>query len=324
MKPEYLENAVVYLADAKAEFRRLMQDALRGYSFREVRAFPGLGEFKNALAARVPLDLIIVDADLPDGDVFETIAQMRNGDLCYNPFVPVITLAWNTEGAVIGDAIDSGVDSIVAAPIAAGDVFKRILSIINDRKPFVVTSDYIGPDRRASIRRDASVPLIDVPNTLRAKALGRNVMMSDLIEQIEGVMADINDQRLVRQSYQVALTVELIIGSFDQRMETPVFRGHVQRLVDMTLEISHRIAGSRFEHAGELCINLMDVAISINENWRMPSPKDMELLKPLSDAILASFNPAKESADTAGEIANMVARFSGKLDEQAKAAVGSD
>ena len=119
MKPESLESAVVYLADAKAEFRRLMQDALRGYSFREVRAFPGLGEFKNALVARVPLDLIIVDADLPDGDVFETIAKMRHGDIGYNPFVPVIALAWNTEGAVIGNAIDSGVDSIVAAPISA-------------------------------------------------------------------------------------------------------------------------------------------------------------------------------------------------------------
>ena len=51
---------------------------MRGYSFWEVRAFPGLGEFKNALAARVPLDLIIVDADLPDGDVIDTIARMRN------------------------------------------------------------------------------------------------------------------------------------------------------------------------------------------------------------------------------------------------------
>ena len=108
MKPENLENAVVYLADAKAEFRRLMQDPLRGYSFREVRAFPGHGEFKNALPARLPLDLIIVDTDLPDGDVFETIARMRNGNIGYNPFVPVIVLAWNTEGAVIGNAIDSG------------------------------------------------------------------------------------------------------------------------------------------------------------------------------------------------------------------------
>ena len=137
----------------------------------------------------MPLDLIIVDADLPDGDVFETIAWMRNGDIGYNPFVP--------------------------APISAGEVFKRILSIINDRKPFVVTSDYIGPDRRASKRRDPSVPLTDVPNTLRNKAVGRNVVMLDLIALIEGVASDINNQRLVRHSYQVALTVELILGSFD-------------------------------------------------------------------------------------------------------------
>ena len=103
-------------------------------------------------------------------------------------------------------------------------------------------------------------------------------------------------------------------------MEGLVFRGHVQRLVDMTLEISHRIAGSQFEHSGQLCINLMDVAISVSENWRSPSAKDMDLLKPLSDAILASFNPAKDSADTANEIASLVSWFSGKLDAQAKSA----
>ncbi len=268
----------------------------------------------------MPLDLIIVDADLPDGDVFETIARMRNGNIGYNPFVPVIVLAWNIESAVIGNAIDSGVDTIVAAPIFAGEVFKRILSIINDRMPFVVTNDYIGPDRRASKRRDPRVPLIDVPNTLRTKAVGRNVVMSDLIAQTEGVASDINNQRLVRHSYQVALTVELILRSFDQRMEGLVFRGHVQQLVDMTLEISHRIAGSQFEHSGQLCINLMDVAISVSENWRSPSAKDMDLLKPLSDAILASFNPAKDSADTANEIASLVSWFSGKLDAQAKSA----
>ena len=58
------------------------------YSFREVRAFPDYGELKNALAARVPLDLIIVDADL-----IETIAEMRLGDIGFNPFVRVIVFS---------------------------------------------------------------------------------------------------------------------------------------------------------------------------------------------------------------------------------------
>ena len=155
---------------------------------------------------------------MTDGDMFETITKMRHGYIGYNPFVPVIALAWNTERAVIANAIDSGVDSIVAGPISAGEVSKRILSIINHRKPFLVTSNYIGQDRRLSKRRDLSVSLIDVPETLRAKAINRNVVMSDLIAQIEGVASDINNQRPVWHSYQFSLSVELILGSLDQRM----------------------------------------------------------------------------------------------------------
>ena len=70
---------------------------------------------------------------MTDGDMFATIIKMRHGYIVYNPFVPVIALAWNTERAVIDNAIDSGVDSIVAMPISAGEVSKRILSIINNR-----------------------------------------------------------------------------------------------------------------------------------------------------------------------------------------------
>ena len=70
---------------------------------------------------------------MTDGDMFETITKMCHGYIVYNPFVPVLALTWNTERVVIDNAIDSGVDSIVAGPISAGEVSKRILSIINNR-----------------------------------------------------------------------------------------------------------------------------------------------------------------------------------------------
>ena len=60
------------------------------------------------------------------------------------------------------------------------------------------------------------------------------------------------------------------------------------------------------------------VAQSIRENWREPNRKDVELLKPLSQSILAGFNPDKDSSDMAGEINSMVSKFSGKVNEEAR------
>ena len=54
---------------------------------------------------------------MTDGDMFEPITKMRHGYIVYNPFVPVIALAWNTERAVFDNENDSGVDPIVAGPI---------------------------------------------------------------------------------------------------------------------------------------------------------------------------------------------------------------
>ena len=60
------------------------------------------------------------------------------------------------------------------------------------------------------------------------------------------------------------------------------------------------------------------MADSIRSNWRQPNRKDVELLKPLSQAILAGFNPDKDSTDMASEITNMVSKFSGKVNDAAR------
>ena len=50
-------------------------------------------------------------------------------------------MTWNADGES-----SKGRGYVLAAPLPA-DVFKD-QNLINDRKPFIVTSDYIGPDRR--------------------------------------------------------------------------------------------------------------------------------------------------------------------------------
>ena len=196
---------------------------------------------------------------------------------------------------------------------------KGVRILINDRKPFIVTSDYIGPDRRRYLGRgDSSIPLIDVPNTLRTKANGEVVDLTELSTAVNDAMSEVNDQRLVRHSYQINLLVEMIVPAYGKEKVAPVIRVHVQKLAAVAEEVSCRLAGSRFEHVAEICQNLRDVADSINSNWQAPNQKDIDLLKPLSQAVLASFNPDRDSSDMAGEIAGMVSKFAGKINAEAE------
>ena len=131
-------------------------------------------------------------------------------------------------------------------------------------------------------------------------------------------MTEINDQRLVRHSYQINFLIGMILPAYQEGNLTPEIRIHVTRLSEVSEEVEERLVGSRFEHVGELCQTLSGVAKSIRGNWREPDKKDVELLKPLSQAILAGFNPDKDSTSMASEITNMVSKFSGKANEEAR------
>ena len=319
MANENFDKIVVLLADAKAEMRRLVHDAFRNFGLRGVRDYSSVMALQASIASNVQPDLIVTDARFPDGEVFGLVERMRRGDLGNNPFVPVILMTWNADADLIKKAVDCGVDYILAAPISPQDVFKRIQILIADRKPFVVTSDYIGPDRRRDPSRgDSDIPLIDVPNTLRSRALGEIVDLDALDAMVQETMAEVNEQRLIRHSYQINLLVGMILPAYASGKVTPEIQVHVQKLAAVAEEVRDRLIGSRFEHVGELCQNLSDVADSIHSNWEKPSRKDIDLLTPLSQAVLASFNPKRDSSEMAGEIAGMVSKFSGKINEEAR------
>ena len=71
-------------------------------------------------------------------------------------------------------------------------------------------------------------------------------------------------------------------------------------------DIVFRLQNSNFEHVSNLCHNLINVTSSIRRNLRDLNQKDIDLLKPLSEAIVVSFNPEKASAEFAAEVTQKV------------------
>ena len=177
-------------------------------------------------------------------------------------------LTWDANADVIRNAAACGVDDILAAPISPADLFGRIKTFVSKRKPFVVTSDYIGPDRRRDLALDGAdgIPLIGVANTQKTKAMGERVNVAGLKAAVVEVMHEINDQRLVRHSYQINFLVGMILPAYQEGNITTEVRVHVTRLSEVSTAVEGRLAGSRFEHVGELCQTMSGVAQSIRGN----------------------------------------------------------
>lgn len=92
--------------------------------------------------------------------------------------MPVIVTTWEADQDLVEKVADCGADALLVKPFAPKQLIERIEFLANRRKKFVVTSGYVGPDRRKDQTRESPIPLIDVPNTLRAKVQGESVNLT--------------------------------------------------------------------------------------------------------------------------------------------------
>ncbi len=139
--------------------------------------------------------------------------------------------------------------------------------------------------------------------------MGRTVDLDKLKDEIAGVLHKINELRLVRQSYQIGFLVDLIVPALKSGAVSKDVVKHIVQLEDVANEVGLRLHGSTFEHVAELCDRLIEVAESIAGDPAAPNKRDIELLTPLSQAILAGFNPERAETEMATEISSMVHKF---------------
>lgn len=117
------------------------------------------------------IDLLVVSSELEGNDAGFLVSEMRNQRLGPNPFLVVITLLASADPDYVKQVIDSGADDLLLTPVQPDQLILRIEKLTRTRKPFVVTHDYTGPDRRTKTRafETHSAPMLEVPNPLKVR-----------------------------------------------------------------------------------------------------------------------------------------------------------
>ena len=303
------QNVGMLLGDGNAMIRQGIKGALFTQGFREI-----IDTDKTSVAREViktsPVDILITDYLLPDGDALQLIHDIRHHRCGTNPFIVIITLVDGPEKEVIMKVMDSGSDDIIIKPISAGKLLDRIALMVRDRKLFVVTTDYIGPDRRSSHRAGTiDIPKIEVPNPVKAKVegdAGGEVLQS----AVDAVARVINEQKMERHAFQIDYLVKIIGPMYEGGKVTPEVIPHLDRLLFVSEDISRRLEGTPFAHVGELCQSMVAVTSGVRKNPSSPMDQDLKLMPQLAKAIKRAFEPAEESAALARDISDSVSRRS--------------
>ena len=204
--PENLARVVLF--DPIRQNLRTTRYALYELGFREIDTFSALGEVRERIEA-ADVDLLVMEPE-DDPKVFNLVRDIRHSRIGRNPFSVIFLTCWTRDPQNIRQALESGADDLIARPFSTRFLDERVSAAIERRKRFVVTSDYIGPDRRSGPRAGAADPrYLSAPNTLKAAAKGDWEALEATYQHIKTVQEDVAKERVQRLSVRIAADLEI-------------------------------------------------------------------------------------------------------------------
>ncbi|PHS79124.1 MAG: hypothetical protein COB59_03475 [Rhodospirillaceae bacterium] len=287
-----LDKIEVMVIEPERSARALIVQALKSAGVRKIKEGSGLKDIMHFFQIGMP-DMIISDIKLPDGNFNTFVYKLRHHDVGTNPFLPILALVDSPTANDIQAVVQAGADDLITKPVSAKQLLQRIKALIIARKPFMVTSAYIGPDRRKAEEKAAQTHIksLEVPNTLKSKAVDADRFNEDQLQNdIRASINMVNLQKLGSHANQTKALVEKIVPSLAFGSPDKPTTQALQRLLYVSEDISRRMVGTKFGHVSELCQSLLEVTQRILAAKAFPEPKDVDLLKPLSIAISRGFD----------------------------------
>ncbi len=202
----YLDDVEIVLFAPSPAIRRTLREALNNVGFRAIQEFIDVDQTRDAIVTYGP-DLLILDLDHDREGICSVISDIRHGKIGSNPFLVIMLLTWAPEVNAVNVAMQTGVDDIIMMPISVRLLEQRIDNLINNRKRFVATEDYVGPERRAysssEDEEESNENNFKVPNSLRYKTTGDKSAAAhkDVIEDASQL---ITQHRLTELTTQVS------------------------------------------------------------------------------------------------------------------------
>jgi len=247
-------EALIY--DPVSANRTATRAALYSLGFRRTETVPTLEAMIEVIQKQAP-DLVLAETQGAADELCSAIQQLRQGSSGYNPFIVIIVTAWEKSSALITKVVNSGADDLLLRPFSTALLGTRIEAHIERRKGFVVTTDYVGPDRRRDAGRSGDAEMFDPPNSLKMKAKDR--MPADLIAkkldlELQVAREKLAGEKLRRDSFQICILWRLLR---EQRLGTAQFGADLTKLSNLTRSIERRCTDMGQEKGAERCAAIL-------------------------------------------------------------------
>ncbi len=289
------DNVRVVLVDQNMSMRRLIRSSLNSIGFSSIVECRDADDLVVTIRTNDP-DLIMLDIDAETERMCEIVREVRSGNLGENPFVIVIALTWHPEREVINLTLTAGTDDVVTKPVSASVLSERVSNLARNRREFVVTESYIGPERRSRPEaRPGDLPTVKVPNTLREKSTGDKAAAD--AESIQRAKREIKIQRVYRIATQVTAKAAQLGERLAKNGGQSLPRHHMQDLARLVSATNDDIVREDLQHLMGIGASMVSVMDGILQSSDAASePRQLEILVLHGQAIAASVQDGGEGA----------------------------
>ncbi|WP_421791548.1 response regulator [Hyphobacterium sp.] len=305
------QRAAVLLFDPVHVNLRTTRYALNEIGFRSIETCSTMEEFRRQLSEN-NWDLIVAECSSAKVDVFSITRQIRRGEATPNPYAVIALTSWTRDGGHVRKAIESGADDVIVRPFSTQFAEDRIRTMVRDRKAFVVTSDYVGPDRRSGPRAASGEDAMIVPNTLQAKADGDEEALRVAYRGIRESKKHIEAERVRRLAMRIVVTAEL---QFDSSA------GPAKAFDPADIMRSARELRDQLEKANRVdAVQVSEALIDHARNFRNPEErnvKNFRLIKELAIGVYAAYADGESLERAKDEIARTVKALRKRLSSAA-------
>ncbi len=295
------------LVDQNHSVRQLIVSALWSVGIRNVIPCKHVGEVDKILGTQQrDIDLVIVNVDGDRDGTLEAVRNIRGARLGSNPFLVIMAHTWNPSVGITQPTLDSGTDDLIVAPLSAQILIDRIGNMVKNRKKFVATMSYMGPERRGSGRPEADeLPAIKVPNSLRHKAVNDESASAEN-GAIERALHTVHTHRVYRVATLLSGETLELEETADRNPDRPISRRKLRQLAVLAAMAKRQIDSKKLVQLSRIGDSMVGVMDTIMDN-REPTGRDLEILRLHGQAVAASILERDEAP----------ALLAGALDEAA-------
>jgi len=298
------DTAETLVYDPVSANRMATRAVLYTLGFRKIETVGTLKSFGDYLRRRPP-DLAVCEVQGAGSELCTMIQGLRQGGDGYNPFIVIIATAWEKSAELIARVVNSGADDLLLRPFSTALLGSRIETHIQRRKGFVVTTDYVGPDRRRDQTRPSNAELFEPPNSLKMKAKDRltpeeTAQRLDL--ELRAAKDVLNAEKLRRDAFQLCVQWRLMQDQLPGRASLDEA---LERIAALARSIAKRARSGELEIAEGWCDSILaaveGLQLGVDRN------ASMHLLGHAALSLDQVFRPENSAQDQLGEVDATVA-----------------